>query len=61
MWGALFGTTGVRVGAWVSPDIVGMRDAAYDLNVTTDKVTGAVDPLGHEYHIMYGQARIYSD
>jgi hypothetical protein len=54
LWGALFGTTGVRVAAWVSPEIVGMRDAAYDLNVTTDKVTGAADPLGHEYHIMYG-------
>ena len=24
------------------------------MNVTTDKVTGAIDPLGHEYHIMYG-------
>ena len=56
MWlrGALFGTTGVRVAAWVSPDIVAMRDAAYELGVTTDKVTGAADPLGHEYHIMYG-------
>ena len=54
MWGALLDTTSVRVAAWVSPDIVGMRDAAYDLGVTTDKVTGAADPLGHEYHIMYG-------
>ena len=32
----------------------GRRLAAYDLGVTTDKVTGAADPLGHEYHIMYG-------
>ena len=56
MWlrGALFGTIGVRVAAWVSPDIVDMRDASYELGVTTDKVTGAADPLGHEYHIMYG-------
>ena len=36
MWGALLDTTSVRVAAWVSPDIVGMRDAAYDLGVTPD-------------------------
>lgn len=31
-----------------------IRDIGSSLKPSTDKVTGATDPLGHEYHIMYG-------
>lgn len=44
----------LAAGAWTTTDMFTLRDTAYSLSMTTDKVTGAADPIGHEYHVMYG-------